>query len=208
MDNIKGISLINNISKYLYIFVSTISIIFVCILFYILIGGSFEGSINIDTIINENESSSQYSNLNQIPIGKRFIGFLLATITIGFTLTILNFWKNFISLVYQGRYFEVDTLKNLKYISYFLLGIGTSLLMIEIFTDTTFLTSVSFSNKSVLNGKNIADNAENIQSSFSLSPILLLINGIIVWVLSHILIEGMRIKKENELTIWLWVISL
>ena len=201
MDNIKGISLINNISKYLYIFFLTISIIFVCILFYILIGGSFEGSINIDTIINENESSSQYSNLNQIPIGKRFIGFLLATITIGFTLTILNFWKNFISLVYQGRYFEVDTLKNLKYISYFLLGIGTSLLMIEIFTDTTFLTSVSFSNKSVLNGKNIADNAENIQSSFSLSPILLLINGIIVWVLSHILIEGMRIKKENELTI-------
>ena len=201
MDNIKGISLINNISKYLYIFSSTISIIFLCILFYILIGGSFEGSINIDTIINENESSSQYSNLNQIPIGKRFIGFLLATMIIGFTLTILNFWNNFISLVNQGRYFEVDTLKNLKYISYFLFGIGTSLLIIEIFTDTIFLTSASFSNESVLNGKNIADNAVNIQSSFSLSPILFLINGIIVWVLSHILIEGMRIKKENELTI-------
>ena len=201
MDNIKGISLINNISKSLYIFASAISIIFVCILFYILIGGSFEGTINIDTIINENESSSQYSNLNQIPIGKRFIGFLLATITIGFTLTILNFWYNFLSLVNQGRYFEVDTLKNLKYISYFLFGIGTSLLIIEIFTDTIFLTSASFSNESVLNGKNIADNAVNIQSSFSLSPILFLINGIIVWVLSHILIEGMRIKKENELTI-------
>ena len=120
---------------------------------------------------------------------------------IGFTLTILNFWNNFISLVNQGRYFEVDTLKNLKYISYFLFGIGTSLLVIEIFTDTIFLTSASFSNESVLNGKNIADNAVNIQSSFSLSPILFLINGIIVWVLSHILIEGMRIKKENELTI-------
>ena len=201
MDNIKGISLINNISKSLYIFASAISIIFVCILFYILIGGSFEGSINIDTIINENESSSQYSNLNQIPIGKRFIGFLLATIIIGFTLTILNFWKNFISLVNQGRYFEVDTLKNLKYISYFLFGIGSSLLIIEIFTDTIFLTSASFSNESVLNGKNIDDNAVNIQSSLSLSPILLFINGIIVWVLSHILIEGIRIKKENELTI-------
>ena len=201
MDNIKGISLINNISKSLYIFASAISIIFVCILFYILIGGSFEGTINIDTIINENESSSQYSNLNQIPIGKRFIGFLLATIIIGFTLTILNFWKNFISLVNQGRYFEVDTLKNLKYISYFLFGIGSSLLIIEIFTDTIFLTSASFSNESVLNGKNIVDNAVNIQSSLSLSPILLFINGIIVWVLSHILIEGIRIKKENELTI-------
>ena len=201
MDNIKGISLINNISKYLYIFASTISIIFVCILFYILIGGSFEGSINVDTIINNSESSSQYSNFNQVPLGSRFVGFFLATIIIGFTLTILKFWKNFISLVNQGRHFEVSTLKNLKYISYFLFGIGTSLLIIEIFTDTIFSTSASFSNESVLNGENIANNAVYIQSSSSLYPIMFLINGIIVWVLSHILIEGMRIKKENELTI-------
>ena len=137
----------------------------------------------------------------QIPLGKRFIGFLLSTLIIGFTLTILNFWKNFISLVNQGRYFEVSTLKNLKYISYFLLGIGTSLFIIEIFTDTIFSTSTSFSNEPVLDGKNIADNVVNIESSFSLSPIMLLLNGIVIWVLSHILIEGMRIKKENELTI-------
>ena len=201
MDNIKGISLINNISKYFYIFASTISIIFVCILFYILIGGSFEGLINVDTIINDSESSSQYSNFNQVPLGSRFVGFLLAVLIIGFTLTILKFWKNFISLVNQGKYFEVSTLKNLKYISYFLFGIGTSLFLIEIFTDMIFSTSASFSNESALNGKNIADNVVNIESSFSLSPIMLMLNGIVIWVLSHILIEGMRIKKENELTI-------
>jgi hypothetical protein len=201
MDNIKGISLINNISKYLYIFASTISIIFVCILFYILIGGSFEGLIIVDTIINDSESSSQYSNFNQVPLGSRFVGFLLAVLIIGFTLTILKFWKNFISLVNQGKYFEVSTLKNLKYISYFLFGIGTSLFLIEIFTDMIFSTSTSFSNEPVLNGKNIADNVVNIESSFSLSPIMLLLNGIVIWVLSHILIEGMRIKKESELTI-------
>ena len=201
MDNIKGIGLINNISKYLYIFTSTISIIFVCILFYILIGGSFEGLINVDTIINDSESSFQYSNFNQVPLGSRFVGFLLAVLIIGFTLTILKFWKNFISLVNQGKYFEVSTLKNLKYISYFLFGIGTSLFLIEIFTDMIFSTSTSFSNELVLNGKNIADNLVNIESSFSLSPIMLMLNGIVIWVLSHILIEGMRIKKENELTI-------
>jgi len=201
MDNIKGISLINNISKYLYIFTSTISIIFVCILFYILIGGSFEGLINVDTIINDSESSFQYSNFNQVPLGSRFVGFLLAVLIIGFTLTILKFWKNFISLVNQGKYFEVSTLKNLKYISYFLFGIGTSLFLIEIFTDMIFSTSTSFSNESDLNGKNIDDNLVNIESSFSLSPIMLMLNGIVIWVLSHILIEGMRIKKENELTI-------
>ena len=201
MDNIKGISLINNISKYLYIFASTISIIFVCTLFYILIGGSFEGLIIVDTIINDSESSSQYSNFNQVPLGSRFIGFLLAVLIIGFTLTILKLWKNFISLVNQGRYFEVSTLKNLKYISYFLFGIGTSLFLIEIFTDMIFSTSTSFSNESALNGKNIADNVVNIESSFSLSPIMLMLNGIVIWVLSHILIEGMRIKKESELTI-------
>ena len=203
MDNIKGISLINNISKYLYIFASAISIIFVCILFYILIGGSFEGSINVDTIINDSESSSQYSNFNQVPLGSRFAGFLLAVLIIGFTLTILKFWKNFISLVNQGKYFEVSTLKNLKFISYFLFGIGTLLLIIEIFTDTIFSISnnVIISNEPVLSDKIIDDNTMNIQSGFSLSPILFIINGIIVWVLSHILIEGMRIKKENELTI-------
>ena len=201
MDNIRGISLINNISKYLYIFTSTISIIFVCILFYILIGGSFEGLINVDTIINDSESSFQYSNFNQVPLGSRFVGFLLAVLIIGFTLTILKFWKNFISLVNQGKYFEVSTLKNLKYISYFLFGIGTSLFLIEIFTDMIFSTSTSFSNESDLNGKNIGDNLVNIESSFSLSPIMLMLNGIVIWVLSHILIEGMRIKKENELTI-------
>ena len=203
MDNIKGISLINNISKYLYIFASTISIIFVCILFYILIGGSFEGTINVDTIINDSESFSQYSNFNQVPLTIRFVGFLLATLIIGFTLTILKFWKNFISLVNQGKYFEVSTLKNLKFISYFLFGIGTSLLIIEIFTDTIFSISnnVIISNEPVLSDKIIDDNTMNIQSGFSLSPILFIINGIIVWVLSHILIEGMRIKKENELTI-------
>ena len=201
MDNIKGISLINNISKYLYIFASTISIIFVCILFYILIGGSFEGLINVDTIINDSESSFQYSNFNQVPLGSRFVGFLLAVLIIGFTLTILKFWKNFISLVNQGKYFEVSTLKNLKYISYFLFGIGTSLFLIEIFTDMIFSTSASFSNESALNDKNIADNVVNIESSFSLSPIMLMLNGIVIWVLSNILIEGMRIKKENELTI-------
>ena len=73
--------------------------------------------------------------------------------------------------------------------------------MIEIFTDTIFSTSASFSNESALNDKNIADNVVNIESNFSLSPIMLLLNGIVIWVLSHILIEGMRIKKENELTI-------
>lgn len=203
MDNIKGISLLNNISKYLYTFSSTISIIFVCILFYILIGGSFEGTINVDTIINDSDSYSQYSNFNQVPIGRRFVRFLLAVLIIGFTLTILKFWKNFISLVNQGKYFEVSTLKNLKFISYFLFGVGTSLLIIEIFIDTIFSISdvVIISNESVLNDKTIDDNTMNIQSSFSLSPILFIINGIIVWVLSHILIEGMRIKKENELTI-------
>ena len=69
--------------------------------------------------------------------------------------------------------------------------------------DTIFSISdvVIISNDSVLNDKTIDDNAMNIQSGFSLSPIMLLLNGILIWVLSHILIEGMRIKKENELTI-------
>ena len=69
----------------------------------------------------------------------------------------------------------------------------------EIFTDIIFSTSIS--NESGFDNEKIADNVVNIESSFSLSPIMFLINDITIWVLSHILIEGMRIKKENELKI-------
>tara|TARA_B100000035_G_scaffold308478_1_gene313208 strand:+ start:202 stop:732 length:531 start_codon:yes stop_codon:yes gene_type:complete len=164
---------------------------------YILLGGSLEGTINIQAIINQNDNTSNYSNFNQVPFVNRLLMFLLVTISAGLILSILKFWGNFISLIKDEKYFEIDTIKNLQYISYLLLGIWTFLFIIEFFSDIIFTTS--FSTDIIANENNVNENT--IDSSFSLSPSIFLINGIIFWVLSHIIMEGIKLKKENELTI-------
>ena len=71
----------------------------------------------------------------------------------------------------------------------FVLADKNSFIKIGIFT-TFFSTDI------------IANENENtIDNSFSLPPSIFLINGIIFWVLSHIIMEGIKLKKENELTI-------
>tara|TARA_B100001248_G_C27295960_1_gene414812 strand:- start:185 stop:721 length:537 start_codon:yes stop_codon:yes gene_type:complete len=166
---------------------------------YILLGGSLEGTINIQAIINQNDNTSNYSNFNQVPFMTRLLMFLLVTISAGLILSILKFWGNFISLIKDEKYFEIDTIKNLQYISYLLLGIWTLLFIIEFFSDIIF--STSFSTDIIANENNVNENKNTIDSSFSLPPSIFLINGIIFWVLSHIIIEGIKLKKENELTI-------
>ena len=192
-----SIHLINNISKFLYVSAMVLCSIVFAINIYILLGGSLEGTINIQAIINQNDNTSNYSNFNQVPFVNRLLMFLLVTISAGLILSILKFWGNFISLIKDEKYFEIDTIKNLQYISYLLLGIWTFLFIIELFSDIIFTTS--FSTDIIANENNVNENT--IDSSFSLSPSIFLINGIIFWVLSHIIMEGIKLKKENELTI-------
>jgi len=189
-----SIHLINNISKFLYVFAMVLCSIVFAINIYILLGGSLEGTINIQAIINQNDNTSNYSNFNQVPFVNRLLMFLLVTISAGLILSILKFWGNFISLIKDEKYFEIDTIKNLQYISYLLLGIWTFLFIIEFFSNIIFTTS--FSTDIIAN-----ENENTIDNSFSLPPSIFLINGIIFWVLSHIIMEGIKLKKENELTI-------
>ena len=42
---------------------------------------------------------------------------------------------------------------------------------------------------------------ESVDLGFNFPPLILLIIPTILWVISHILIEGIKLKKENELTI-------
>ena len=194
-----SIHLINNISKFLYVFTMVLCSIVFAINIYILLGGSLEGTINIQAIINQNDNTSNYSNFNQVPFMNRLVMFLLVTISAGLILSILKFWGNFISLIKDEKYFEIDTIKNLQYISYLLLGIWTLLFIIEFFSDIIF--STSFSTDIIANENNVNENKNTIDISFSLPPSIFLINGIIFWVLSHIIMEGIKLKKENELTI-------
>ena len=189
---IDSISIIQKISKFISISFLTISCVITLILLYILFGGSLEGNIEIDTIINNSNNSNEYKNFIDVPfLFKLFM--VLFIVTILFLInTILRYWDKFMSLVKKGEYFEINTIKNLKYISFILTGIWLVLFIVEIITDITMRTSVNLNDNII---------SEITDLGFSIPPLSYLIVSMILWVISHILIEGIKIKKENELTI-------
>ena len=189
---IDSISIIQKISKFISISFLTISCIITLVLLYILFGGSLEGNIEIDTIINNSNNSNEYKNFNVVPLPTKLF-MVLFIVTILFLInTILRYWDKFMSSVKKGEYFEINTIKNLKYISFILTGLWIVLLIVEIITDITMITSVNLNDTIISESTNVG---------FSIPSLTYLIVSMILWVISHILIEGIKIKKENELTI-------
>ena len=189
---IDSIRIIQKISKFISISFLTISCIITLILLYILLGGSLEGNIEIDTMINNSNNSNEYKNFNVVPLPTKLF-MVLFIVTILFLInTILRYWDKFMSSVKKGEYFEINTIKNLKYISFILTGIWLVLFIVEIITDITMRTSVNLNDNII---------SEITDLGFSIPPLSYLIVSMILWVISHILIEGIKIKKENELTI-------
>ena len=158
---IDSISIIQKVSKFISISFLTISCFITLILLYILLGGSLEGNIEIDTMINKSNNSDEYKNFNVVP-------FLTKLLMVSFIVTIL------------------------KYISFILTGIWLVLFIVEIITDITMSTSVNLNDNII---------SEITDLGFSVPPLSYLVVSMILWVISHILIEGIKIKKENELTI-------
>jgi len=189
---IDSISIIQRVSKFISISFLTISCFITLILLYILLGGSLEGNIEIDTMINKSNNSNEYKNFNVVPFLTKLL-MVLFIVTILFLInTILRYWDKFMLSVKKGEYFEINTIKYLKYISFILTGIWLVLFIVEIITDITMSTSVNLNDNII---------SEITDLGFSVPPLSYLIVSMILWVISHILIEGIKIKKENELTI-------
>tara|TARA_B100000927_G_C16396177_1_gene441412 strand:- start:128 stop:643 length:516 start_codon:yes stop_codon:yes gene_type:complete len=171
-------------------------------LLYVLFGGSLAGEIEIRSLINDVDKINKYDNFNVVPFFLK-LTMVLFIITILFLInTILKYWDNFMSLVKKGKYFEINTINNLKYISYILSSIWLVLFLIETFTQNSIIrTFVSFQLN--LNDKIVEENIfnESVDLGFNFPPLIFLIIPTILWVISHILIEGIKLKKENELTI-------
>ena len=199
---IDSISIIQKISKFISISFLTISCVITLLLLYVLFGGSLAGEIEIRSLINDVDKINKYDNFNVVPFFLK-LTMVLFVITILFLInTILRYWDNFMSLVRKGKYFEINTIKNLKYISYILSSIWLVLFLIETFTQNSIIrTYVSFQQN--LNDKIVDENIfnESVDLGFNFPPLIFLIIPTILWVISHILIEGIKLKKENELTI-------
>ena len=196
---IDSINIIHKFSKVISIVSLVISSLITLLLLYLLFGGSLEASIMVDSSINQMKELKEYTNFNLVPfLIKLFMVLFIVTILILIN-TILRSWENFMSLVEQGRCFEIDTIKNLKYISFILTGIWAVLFISDIITETTVFTSISFQN--TINDYSPSESLNSFDASFSLPSLAYLIVATILWVISHILIQGIKLKKENELTI-------
>ena len=196
---IDSINIIYKFSKVISIVSLVISSLITLLLLYLLFGGSLEGSIMVDASINQMKELKEYTNFNLVPfLIKLFMVLFIVTILILIN-TILRSWENFMSLVEQGRCFEIDTIKNLKYISFILTGIWAVLFISDIITETTVFTSISFQN--TINDYSPSESLNSFDASFSLPSLAYLLVATILWVISHILIQGIKLKKENELTI-------
>ena len=196
---IDSINIILKFSKVISIVSLVISSLITLLLLYLLFGGSLEGIIMVDSSINQMKELKEYTNFNLVPfLIKLFMVLFIVTILILIN-TILRSWENFMSLVEQGRCFEIDTIKNLKYISFILTGIWAVLFISDIITETTVFTSISFQN--TINDYSPSESLNSFDASFSLPSLAYLLVATILWVISHILIQGIKLKKENELTI-------
>ena len=87
LRKINSISIINNISKYVYVSTVTISIVITCIMIYVLLGGSLESALKF----NINETSLEYSNFDQVPFNYKLIIFLFIELIFFLIVTTLKF---------------------------------------------------------------------------------------------------------------------
>jgi len=196
---IDSINIIYKFSKFISVLCFTISCLITLLLIYLLFGGSLEGHIEMESNINQVIEVNEYSNFNLVPFSLKLFMFLLMVTILFLINTIVRCWDNFMSLVKKGKYFEIDTIKNLKYISFILTGIWIVLFIIEVIAEIIVETSISF--KENINDYPVNESLYSFDSSFSLPGLTFLVVSTVLWVLSHILIQGIKIKNENELTI-------
>jgi len=196
---IDSINIIYKFSKFISVLCFTISCLITLLLIYLLFGGSLEGHIEMESNINQVIEVNEYSSFNLVPFSLKLFMFLLMVTILFLINTILRCWDNFMSLVKKGKYFEIDTIKNLKYISFILTGIWIVLFIIEVIAEIIVETSISF--KENINDYSVNESLYSFDSSFSLPGLTFLVVSTVLWVLSHILIQGIKIKNENKLTI-------
>lgn len=120
-----------------------------------------------------------------IEVGRVYALFMFVVIILFLYIFIII--KRFITNVYNGIYFDIKNINQLKRISY-------ALVMVWVFT----LTYGYFQYFFLVN--NMQFQTVKFSSSVETYPIILLF-ALIIWVLSHIFMKGVELQDENKLTV-------
>lgn len=150
-----------------------------------LYANSKEGS---DLVSVHPHSPSKFVLFHSLPIFLRLMIFTNAILTLLFFVMIVYHLKSFVFKIYSDSYFELQTITNLKYISYYLI-----LIWLVDFSSTFILSPFQSSM--------LITKAGIVSLSLNFPTINLLFAGFIIGVLAHVFSHGVALKEDNKLTI-------
>lgn len=150
-----------------------------------LYANSKEGS---DLVSVHPHSHSKFVLFHSLPIFLRLMIFTNAILTLLFFVMIVYHLKSFVFKIYSDSYFELQTITNLKYISYYLI-----LIWLVDFSSTFILSPFQSSM--------LITKAGIVSLSLNFPTINLLFAGFIIGVLAHVFSHGVALKEDNKLTI-------
>lgn len=133
-------------------------------------------------------SHSKFVMFHALPISLRSMIFTNAILTLLFFVMIMYHLKSFVFKIYSGSYFELKTITNLKYISYYLI-----LIWLVDFSSTFILSPFQSSM--------LVSKAGIVSLSLNFPTINLLFAGFIIGVLAHVFSHGIALKEDTKLTI-------
>jgi hypothetical protein len=153
---------------------------------------------NVDTYSNNKKDQAlnlkekiyyKHAILKQLPPVKKTI-IVISSLYILYALTLCVFYfKKFMKKINDGHYFNRDTIKNIRHISYLLFSVWLIKLL-----SSTLLNFISFDliHMNPMSEFHIANNFPSMA---------ILLSAMIFWILSHVFLHGVRLEEENELTI-------
>jgi hypothetical protein len=125
----------------------------------------------------------------QLPISSKLI--VLTYMLLMMYLAILSIWycKKFMQLIIVGNYFQKETIKNIKKLSYLILLVWV----------LNFLYEIIIS--SIWNNNGITKFLDEPSIIVDVPSVSLFVFALVLWVLSHVFMHGVELKEENNLTI-------
>lgn len=131
----------------------------------------------------------KHAILKQLPPVKKTI-IVISSLYILYALTLCAFYfKKFMKKINDGHYFNRDTIKNMRYISYLLFSVW----LIKLISSTL----LNFISSDLIHMNPMSE--FHIANNFPSMTVLL--SAMIFWIVSHVFLHGVRIEEEIELTI-------
>lgn len=209
----RSIFLLYSISKLAFWFSVIFSLVLSSVLFYAAFGGDVPLTVKVESngAIYEKEylhspteklekevlrsSSSPFQKLalkrqafHEAPLLEKSVVLCSTLLLLFLTVLITYYAKEFMRAIDKGEYFERETMNKLRVISFLLLSAWclklTSSLVLKLLL------------------KNIEVNpVTKFHISVNFPSVNLLVFSLMIWVLSYIFLQGVKLKEENELTV-------